>query len=151
MWKSTVVAYLHYTSFMVAFAALTIEGLTLKLEMSLRDAWKIAIADGLYGISATIVLVTGILRVLYFGKGASYYLNNWAFDLKIGIFIGVSLLSLYPTFSFLSWIKSLRQNSPPELELPQFNRLIWMIRAELVGLISIPLFAAMMARGIGTS
>jgi putative membrane protein len=150
MWKSTVVAYFHYAGFMVSFAALAVEALTLKREMSLSDAWKIAIADGLYGISATIILLTGILRVLYFGKGTDYYLNNWAFYLKIGIFIGISLVSLYPTFSFIGWIKGLRQNSIPSLEASQFNRLTWMIRTELLGFISIPLFAAMMARGIGS-
>lgn len=135
---------------MVAFAVLAVEGLTLKLEMSLRDAWKIAIADGLYGIAATIVLFTGILRMLYFGKGANYCLGNWAFGIKAGIFIGVGLLSLYPTFSFLSWIKNLKENSPPKLEMAQVSRLTWIIRAELLGLISIPLFATMVARGIGS-
>ena len=60
----------------------------------------------------------------------------------------MGLLSLYPTFSFLSWIKGLRDRQPPELELAQLQRLSWLIRGELFGFVLIPLFASLLARGI---
>ena len=63
-------------------------------------------------------------------------------------FIVISLLSLYPTFSFLTWIKDLRNKQAPNLELPQLQRLTWLIRGELAGFVIIPLFAAILARGI---
>ena len=147
MWKSAVVAYLHYLSFMLAFAALTIEILTLKKDLSLENAWRIVIADSVYGLSATVVLVTGILRVMYFGKGADYYLGNHVFYTKIGIFIIVGLLSLYPTFFFIRWITKLRDRQAPKLEDGQITLLSWLIRGELGGLAAIPLLAALLARG----
>ncbi|WP_448534552.1 DUF2214 family protein [Parathermosynechococcus lividus] len=149
LWSSAAIAYLHYLSFMVAFAALVVEHLTLRKELELKQAWRLVITDGLYGIAAITVLVTGILRVLYFGKGTAYYLSNPVFHLKVGFFILVGLLSLYPTISFLLWLKPLRQGQVPTLELAVVQRLTWVIRAELAFLSGIPLLAAMMARGIG--
>ncbi len=148
MWGSAITAYLHYLGFMVAFGALVVENQTLKTDLSLAEAWKVMIADAIYGLSATTILMTGILRVIYFGKGSEYYLSSPVFYLKVGIFILVSLLSLYPTFSFVSWVKGLREGKPPHLDLRQVQRLTWFIRGELMGFALIPLFAAILARGI---
>lgn len=149
MWSNALVAYGHYLGIMLIFAALATETLTLKKELTLPEAWRISIADAVYGIAATLVLVTGILRVLYFGKGTAFYLHQPAFWAKVGVFAIVSLLSIYPTISFLRWIRPLRDQQPPTLTLPQVNRLHWFIRLELVGVAMIPLLAAMMARNIG--
>ena len=147
MWESAATAYVHYLSFMLAFGALAVESQTLKKDLGLEDAWRLVIADTIYGLSATTVLITGILRVLYFGKGQDYYLSSPIFYTKVGIFVIVGLLSLYPTFSFISWIKTLRDRQPPNLELSKVQILSWMIRGELMGLVLIPLFAALLARG----
>lgn len=151
MWVNAIVAYLHYLSFMLCFGALVLEIfiLTLKNELSLNEAWKIVIADAVYGISATVVLVTGILRVLYFGKGADYYLSNPVFYVKVAIFFVIGSFSLYPTVSFIGWVKGLLNGEAPRLESLKLNRLIWLIRAEIVGFTLIPLLATIMARGIG--
>ncbi|AFY46881.1 putative membrane protein [Nostoc sp. PCC 7524] len=148
MWESAITAYLHYLGFMLAFGALVVESQNLRKDISLAEAWRVVTADAIYGISAITILLTGILRVIYFGKGSDYYLNSPVFYTKVGIFILVSLLSLYPTFSFLSWIKHLRNNEPPQIELPQLQRLSWLIRGELVGFALIPLLAALLARGM---
>jgi putative membrane protein len=148
MWESAITAYLHYLGFMLAFGALVVESQNLRKDISLAEAWRVVTADAIYGMSAITILLTGILRVIYFGKGSDYYLNSPVFYTKVGIFILVSLLSLYPTFSFLSWIQHLRNNEPPQIELPQLQRLSWLIRGELVGFALIPLLAALLARGM---
>jgi len=76
MWASAITAYLYYLGFMVAFGALVIEGHTLKKDLSLDEAWRVLIADTVYGLSATTILITGILRVIYFGKGTDFYFNT---------------------------------------------------------------------------
>lgn len=141
-----IVAYLHYLSFMLCFSALTLEAFTLKKELNLHEAGKIVIADAVYGISAVGILVTGILRVLYFGKGTEYYLNNPLFYIKVTIFLLVGLLSIYPTVSFINWVKDLLQNQAPKLDTIKLNRLLWLIRVELMGFILIPLLATIMTR-----
>lgn len=146
MWSSSITAYFHYLGFMLAFAALTVEVFNLKPEMTLNEAKKVAFADAAYGIAAMAVLITGILRVLYFGKGADYYLNNPFFYAKIVVFILVSLLSLYPTFTFIFWFKDFQIGQAPRLEIAKINRLSWLIKGELFCFTVLPLLAAMMAR-----
>jgi putative membrane protein len=107
----------------------------------------VGIADGVYGLAATTILVTGILRVIYFGKGSEYYLNNNFFWIKIALFIVVGLLSLYPTITFiLWWVKDLFKDQLPTIQPNQFKIISWSIRGELVGFTLIPLMAAIMAR-----
>jgi putative membrane protein len=146
MWISAIVAYLHYLGFMLSFAALGIELFYLKPDFKLEEAKKVAFADIVYGISAVMILVTGILRVMYFGKGTEYYLNNPFFYIKIGIFIIVGLLSLYPTITFIFWFKDFLKEETPKLEENKINLLSWLIKGEIAGFILIPLLAAIMAR-----
>ncbi len=148
MWGSAIAAYLHYLGLMVSFGALLVEGLTVRKDLDLKNAWQLVIADSIYGVAATTVLITGILRVIYFGQGREYYLHSPVFWVKVGIFIIVGLTSLYPTFTFVSWVSTLRAKQPPSLTLPQVNRLRWLIRTELTGFAIIPLLASMLARGM---
>ncbi|AFY85351.1 DUF2214 family protein [Oscillatoria acuminata] len=151
MWASSITAYFHYLGFMLAFAALTVEVFNLKKDMTLDEAKRVAFADLVYGIAATAILITGVLRVLYFGKGTDYYLNNPFFYAKMGVFILVSLFSLYPTFTFILWFKDLQNNQPPAVELERVTQLTWLIKAELLGFTILPLLAAVMARMSGWS
>ncbi|NJN76323.1 MAG: DUF2214 family protein [Synechococcaceae cyanobacterium RL_1_2] len=147
--KSAIVAYIHYLSFAIIFATLTIEHLTFKAELTFKDAVKILIVDTLYGLAGTAILVTGILRVLYFGQGKEFYTENPVFWVKVGIFIFVGLLSLYPTISYLFWIKPLRAKEIPTVSELQAKLIPIVIRVELLGFGLIPLVATLMARGIG--
>jgi len=146
MWQSSITAYLHYLAFMLSFAALTVEVFNLKIDMTLNETKKVIFADVTYGLAAIAILVTGVLRVLYFGKGTDYYLHNPFFHAKMGVFILLSLLSLYPTYTFLTWIKDVRNGKPPTLEFAKVNRLSWLIKSELFCFILLPLLAAIMAR-----
>lgn len=149
MLESAIVAYCHYLSFMLAIAALVVERLSLKSDLSLEKARRIVIADVVYGLSAIGVLITGVLRVLYFGKGADYYLDNPLFWTKIGLFLLVGALSLYPTVTFILWIKDLQQVQVPSLSRGKVQVLSSLVSLEIVGMLLIPLFASLMARGIG--
>jgi putative membrane protein len=151
MWTSAITAYFHYLGFMVAFAALTIEIFNFKKEMTLDEAKRVAFADAAYGLAALVILVTGVLRVLYFGKGTDYYLSNPFFYAKMGVFVIVGLVSLYPTFTFISWFKGLQNGETPSLEIAQVNRLSWVIKGELFGFTLLPLLAAVMVRMNGWS
>ncbi|NET74132.1 MAG: DUF2214 family protein, partial [Sphaerospermopsis sp. SIO1G2] len=57
------------------------------------------------------------------------------------------LVSIYPTVSFLNWLKDLQKNQPPQLELGKVKLLQWLIKAELFSFLFIPLFAVIMAKG----
>jgi putative membrane protein len=147
--NSALVAYLHYLSFAVVLASLTIEALTFTPKPTVRQCWQILAADTAYGIAGIGLLVTGILRLLYFAKGAEFYTQNPVFWVKMGLFITVGLLSLLPTISYLRWIGDLRDDKLPLIHAWQANWIPKIIYAELIGFSLIPFVATLMARGIG--
>src|SRR5262245_31480388 len=107
--------------------------------------------DLFYGIAAVVVFLTGLLRFAYFGKGVHFYLGNPLFYIKVGMFLLVALISVYPTMRFLAWRKMLKQGDLPALDPRTMTRLRAVIRLELGLLIVIPLLAVLMARGIGST
>ena len=146
-----ITAYFHYISLMLLFATLFTEHLILKPNMSVNQIKSLIITDTIYGISAITVLVTGLLRLIYFGKGISYYMKNPYFHTKLTLFILVGLLSIKPTIEFMHWRKQLKKNDNPKTDETLIKRLQLFIRIEIVLVILIPFMAIMMARGYGAS
>ena len=141
-------AYLHYLSFLIVVSTLVLELVMFRPVLSKRDIKVIRRADGLYGLGAILVVVTGLLRAFYFEKGSGYYFSNYIFLTKLGLFTAVGLLSIYPTRRFAKFIKQVSEDhfDVPDLE---FRRIRGMITAEVVLVFLIPLLAALMARGYG--
>lgn len=142
-------AYLHYLSIFVLFALLSVEHVQFKLPLDLRRARSLIITDIAYGISAGVVLFTGLARVLWYGKGLDYYLGNSLFHTKVGLFILIGLISVVPTFVFLNWRNSLKAGEVPQVSARQARLVIVVIRLELLLLLALPLLAVLMARGYG--
>ena len=147
--KSAGVAYIHYLSFMLCFAALVVERRLIKASPNRREATAMVITDIVYGIAALALLVSGILRVMYFGQGAEFYTQNPLFWWKVGLYLSVGGLSLYPTVTYILWAIPLRKGELPQVSEVLANRLSWIINIELAGFASIPLMATLMARGVG--
>ena len=147
--KSALVAYIHYLSFMICFGALIFERISLKIELTRKEAISMVIADLIYGVAGIALLVSGILRVKYFGQGDDFYTENPIFWIKVFLFIGVGLVSLYPTFTYLLWAIPLSKGKLPELHSDLVSRLKIIINFELLGFSLIPIFATLMARGVG--
>ncbi len=143
------IAYTHYLSFMICFAALVLERKLLKAEPNRQEAIFMVVTDVVYGLAALILLITGILRVLYFGQGVEFYTQNPIFWWKVGVFLSVGGLSLYPTVTYILWAIPLSKGDLPEVSKKLVARLSWIINIELVGFAAIPFLAALMARGIG--
>jgi putative membrane protein len=143
------VAYGHYLSFMVCFAALVLERRLIRPQPDRRDAIWMVITDIVYGIAALGVLGTGILRVLYFGQGSTFYTENPLFWWKVGAYLTVGTLSLYPTITYILWAIPLRKGELPQVSESLATRLKWILNIEILGFALIPLLAALMARGVG--
>lgn len=149
MFAQVITVYLHFLGIMVLMATLLAEHVILQPHMTRLHLKRLAITDLIYGIAAVIVLVTGVLRFAYFGKGISFYLGNPLFYIKVGAFLLVGLISIYPTMQFLSWRKMLQQDTLPDVGTRRVTRLRHLVRVELGLLLVIPLLAVLMARGIG--
>ena len=146
---SAVVAYVHDLSFMVCFGSLVVERQLIQPDPDRQRATRMVIADVIYGLAALLLLGSGILRVLYFGQGAAFYTHNPLFWAKVGVFLSVGALSLYPTITYILWVIPLRKGELPRVGEALSGRLARIINVELVGFASIPFLAALMARGVG--
>ena len=147
--SQAIVAYLHYLSIFVLFALLSIEHVQFKLPLDLLRARSLMITDIAYGVCASVVLLTGTLRVFWSGKGLDYYLNNSLFLSKVGLFLLIGTISIVPTFTFLNWRNDLHAGEVPQVSAGRAKLVIMIIRAELLVLLIMPLLAVFMARGYG--
>ena len=148
--KSAFVAYIHYLGIILCFGSLLFERIILKTNLSRRETIAMIIADSIYGIAGLAILITGILRVKYFGQGGLFYTSNPIFWIKVTLYILVGLLSLYPTITYILWAIPLSKNKLPNISEQLVKRFRLIITTELIGFAIIPFFATLMARGIGT-
>ena len=107
--------------------------------------------DAAYGLLAMAILVVGFLRVAYGAKGADFYTHNPVFWAKVGAFAVVGLISIRPTLRILAWQKRAKADAAfvPPLDEVRTLRRTMLLEIHVFALI--PIFAAMMARGVGFS
>lgn len=144
-----IAAYLHFLSLFLLFGLLLLEHQLFRQPITLERARSLFRTDILFGIAAGLVLLTGAARAIYYGKGLAYYLNNSLFHAKIGLFVGVALLSIYPTVTFLRWRPALQAGHAPQVSPATGRWVRLVIRLELLALLFIPLLAVLMTRGFG--
>jgi putative membrane protein len=142
-------AFLHHLAAFTLFGFLTVEFILLKGELTVARARQIVVADGIYGASALVVLVVGLLRVYFFEKGSDYYFHSIPFIIKLTIFIVIGLISIYPTLEILSWHSSLKQNKVPAIAAAKLKTIRTLLHLELAGFTVILICAALMAKGVG--
>ncbi len=149
MITTAVMAFLHHLMAFALVACVVYEFIAYRKELTMEEAHRIQRADMIYGISAGLLLVIGVLRVLYFEKGPAFYTNNPYFWLKMNAFLVVGLLSIDPTIRYLRWSKTLKEGRVPEIADNEFKRTRLLLTLEVIGLAVVLFAAAMMARGIG--
>jgi len=143
------IPYLHYIGIMALMGSLITEHLILKPSMTREQIKSLAVVDTIYGLSAVIVLATGLLRWFVYGKGYDFYMSTPLFHIKLTLFIIIAILSIFPTMKFLKWRKQIRNGNEPDVTEKSVKRLLMFIRIELLLVVAIPLLAVMIARGMG--
>ena len=141
-------AYLHHVAAFLIVAALMVELVVLRGELTVASARSIVRMDAVYGIAATVLLVAGFVRVCHTEKGSAYYFDSGPFFVKLALFVVVGLLSIYPTIQFMRWRKTLREGRVPDFDAGTRRRVRMLIHLELTLLFIIMLMAVMMTRGI---
>ena len=147
--KSAFVAYIHYLGIILCFSALLYERISLKIDLNKKEVINMILADVIYGIAGLAILITGILRVKYFGQGGEFYFSNPIFWFKVSLYIIVGLLSLYPTTTYLLWAIPFSKNDLPTISDNLVRRFNFIISIGLFCFAIMPFFATLMARGIG--
>lgn len=144
-----VLAYLHYLAMFVLFGFLTAEAVIIRRPLDAATVRLLGRIDLWYFGAAIAVLATGFLRLGLGAKGADFYLSWWPIYVKVGLVLAIGMMSVYPTLAFIRWRRELDHDAAwplPEAEHRRMRRLV-MIEVHLAALI--PVFAVIMARGIG--
>jgi putative membrane protein len=143
----TLFAFLHHLMAFTLVAAIAIEFMLVRYEITRANAMRLLAADAVVGASATVLLVVGLLRVFYFEKGATYYWSSHAFLTKFSLFILIAILSAVPTLEFLSWRKAVRAGEAPAVSDKKLKTVRMILHLELIGIVIILACAAIMAKG----
>ena len=96
-----------------------------------------------------LIILVGIGRVFFGLKGWEYYIYYWAFWAKMAAFAVVGLLSIRPTIRFIAWRKAAAGDPAFAVPDTEIRSVRSYLHAEATVFILIPIFAAIMARGIG--
>lgn len=141
----SIVTYLHFMSIFMLFSALIVELSIIKEKMTSNHIKILRKANLFFGVFAGLTVVTGLLRMYYFGKGVDYYSSNSIFVVKFSLFIIVGFLSIYPTIQFFK----LGKFTSETVGIRRFKNILFIIKLELVLLLLIPFLGVLVAKGIG--
>lgn len=144
-----ILAYLHFTAIFLLFALLTVQVVLFRGPLDASAIRLLGRVDIGYFAAAIAVLATGFLRLGAGAKSADFYMQSWPVYAKLALFVVVGVISVYPTLAFVRWRRALDHDPSwqlPAVERGRIRRLV-MIEIHLAALI--PVFAVMMARGLG--
>lgn len=151
MLEDAILSYAHFVFVLLVAGTLVAEAFVIRLPPTAPAIRLLSRIDLFYGISAVLMIVAGFARVFMGLKDESYYWGQPFFWAKMAAFTLVGIISIMPTVKFLAWRGALKKDeafAPAEAEVKSVRRLI-MIELHVFALI--PLFAALMARGIGAT
>jgi putative membrane protein len=141
-------AWLHFVFAFVLVGALVAEAFILRLPIDSRVARLLLRVDMFYGVSAVLLILAGISRVVWGAKGWTYYESQVFFWAKMATFAIIGIISIAPTRTFIRWVKAFNADAnfaPGEAEVKRMRGFV-VLETHLIALLL--LFAALMARGI---
>src|SRR5690606_4735932 len=108
----------------------------------------IARLDGAYGGLAGVVVIVGVSRVIWGDAGWQFYFLNWTFWVKMALFALTGILSIRPTLAILRWRRAARHDADFVVPQAEIADVRGYFTASFAALAFIPIFAALMARGV---
>jgi len=150
MTTEALLAYAHLLAILATATFLASQAALCRSEwLNAAAVQRLARIDLLYGVSALLVLATGLARTWWGVKGFGWYWSQPLLHAKVTLFVVIGVLSLVPTLRLRRWLQAVRATGtlPLPAEVKATRRLV-MIEAHLLALI--PLLAVFLARGVGT-
>jgi putative membrane protein len=144
----TWLAIVHHLAVFGVLAALAAEWTLVRPGIGADGIRILARIDGAYGALAGVALVAGTARVGVGPEPTDFYTANPTFWFKMAAFALVGVLSIRPTICYLGWRRTLAADgsTPTATVLACAHRAV---NVQLAVFASIPILAALMARGIG--
>ncbi len=145
---SAALSALHLLALALGLPSVFLRGRALRGKLDAAGLSRLFAADTAWGIAAALWLGTGLLRAFAgFEKGSQFYLASPLFWLKMGLFVAVLLLKIWPMVTFIRWRMQRGRGQMPNTAAA--HRL-YVVNQIQVGLIIVMVFvASLMARGVG--
>lgn len=134
---SALIAYAHFVAIFATLALLVTEVALYGRSLSEAQRRIISRIDLAYFGGALAIVATGMLRIATSPKGAAFYTHNPVFWTKMTLFVVVALLSVPPTLHYFGLYNT------------SYRVIRWYHALQLAVFFTIPLYAALMARGVG--
>ena len=146
MLVSALLSTVHLLTLALGLGAVFLRGRALARPLD-ADGWRrLLAADNAWGLAAVLWIGTGLLRVLYGGKGPYFYFHNAFFWIKLGLFTLVFLLELAPMTTFVhARLAKRRGGTPPTFPIAAYRAINTI---ELLLVVAIVFCAALMARAV---
>jgi putative membrane protein len=111
----------------------------------LRDVFR---NDAWWGVAAALWVTTGLARVFGpFEKGTAYYMTSPFFHAKLGLFLVVFILELWPMIALMGWRRHVRSGAALDTSRAATFSTISKVQTAVV--VAMVFLAVAMARGIG--
>lgn len=147
MTMSWLLAAIHLLGVCIAFVAIWCRARALGRVHGYADLAPVFAADSVWGLSALLLVLTGLTRAFGgFEKGTEYYGHQPFFHIKMGCLVVVLLLEIYPMITLLRWRIARKDTRPSNLAV--VGRLAQISYVQNGLLVVMVLAATAMARGI---
>ncbi len=94
----------HFLAVFLLIASMAIEFSLLRGPLTTPEGIRrLVMADRGYGMAAVLVIAAGVSRVYFGAKDESYYFQLHSFWTKMGVFVLIGLISIWPTVRILAW------------------------------------------------
>jgi uncharacterized membrane protein len=146
---SALMAYAHFLGILGVGGGLISERFLIHRNMTLEEEERLNVADGIYGLSALSLLISGYFRITQYAKGWEFYKNEPLFWIKMASVAVLGGLSFFP--AIILFIRDQARKKGDEyipLSDEIVDRMTKVMNAEILALATIPLMATLMARGV---
>lgn len=144
-------ASLHLVAFGIGLGAVWMRARALRGPLERGGLARAFTADAWWGLSALLLLSTGLWRL--FGeteKASAYYLANHVFYAKMGFLVLILLLEVGPMITLIRWRRARSASAlNTSAVVPAARRIVVISYIQALLLVAIVITATMMTRGHG--
>jgi putative membrane protein len=141
------VASVHLLGFGMALGASFARAAVLRGALDRAAVRRVLLADNAWGVSALLLIGTGVLRAFAgLEKGSEYYLNDPVFQAKLALVALVLLLEVWPMSGLIRWRIQLGRGQPIATE--HARAWGWISAAQTVLVVAVLFAASALARGL---
>jgi putative membrane protein len=141
-------AHLFFAVFVLAGPVFAL--ILLRQPFDAHTAKRLQQVDLVNGIAAALVLAIGLMRLFYFGKGATYYFHSLPFISKLVLYGVASGLSLVSTLEIKRWAVPLKSGRLPFVAEGKFGAMRSALGWQLACVVGMVMCAVLAAQGIGS-